>query len=369
MPSARLLGGAEMALLHLMQEKDCVEIEWVVIFMEEGPMRAQFQALGITTYLIPAGRLRQTSQWIRCVRQAAALARKEKVDALVSWMGKAHLYGSIAAHLAGIPALWFQHGMPSAKSWMDRITTLLPARGIFTCSQTTAEAQRCLRPLRSVEVVHPGVDLHRFDPLLLPDMQAARRNIGIRTDRFLIGIVGRLQRWKGIHVLIEAMPEVARSYPEAQCVIVGGRHELETDYPLYLKERIQSLCLEESVLLAGAQENIPQWMQAMDVIVHASDKEPFGMVIIEAMALGKPVIATNSGGPTEIISDGVNGLLVPFNDPKALAQSVLRCLGNEDFAGEIGFAARQRASEFSTRHFAGKFVAALRQFLAAEERK
>ena len=101
----------------------------------------------------------------------------------------------------------------------------------------------------------------------------------------------------------------------------------------------------------------------MDVIVHASDHEPFGIVIVEAMALGKPVIAGDAAGPTEIITDGVHGLLTPYGDAGALACALLRLLGDPVGAQRLGEAARRRAQDFSTRAYAQNFVAAVRGLL------
>jgi glycosyltransferase involved in cell wall biosynthesis len=108
--------------------------------------------------------------------------------------------------------------------------------------------------------------------------------------------------------------------------------------------------------MAGLQRNVPEWVQAMDVFVHASDQEPFGIVIIEAMALGKPVIAGNAGGPTEIITDGVNGLLTAYDDAEALTEAILRYLDDQEFAQSAGIAARQRALQFSTQRYAQNFI-------------
>ncbi|MGI8504913.1 MAG: glycosyltransferase, partial [Hassallia sp.] len=112
-----------------------------------------------------------------------------------------------------------------------------------------------------------------------------------------------------------------------------------------------------AALLAG----IPAlWMQAMDVFVHASDNEPFGLVVIEAIALGKPVIAGNAGRPTEIITHGVNGLLTPYGDFDALAIAILRYLDDQEFARNAAVAARQRALDFSTQRYAQNFINAVR---------
>jgi glycosyltransferase involved in cell wall biosynthesis len=147
------------------------------------------------------------------------------------------------------------------------------------------------------------------------------------------------------------MPFVLERYPNAHAVIVGGKHELEPDYSDYLSSRIESLGLNNQVTLAGYQADIPHWMQAMDIVVHASDREPFGMVIIEAMALGKPVVAGAGGGPTEIISEGTNGLLAKYGNPQQLAGQILRYLDHPAWTKSVGEAARQHARDFSTERF------------------
>ena len=123
------------------------------------------------------------------------------------------------------------------------------------------------------------------------------------------------------------------------------------------------LGLDDQVILAGAQLNVPEWMQAMDVFVHASDNEPFGIVIVEAMALGKPVVASNSGGPSEIITDGENGLLTPYGDSEALANAILRYLDDWEFARGIRGAAQERAPDFSTQRYAQNFIEAIRDLV------
>jgi glycosyltransferase involved in cell wall biosynthesis len=122
------------------------------------------------------------------------------------------------------------------------------------------------------------------------------------------------------------------------------------------------------VTFAGFQRNIPEWMQAMDVVVHASDHEPFGIVIIEAMALAKPVVAGDAGGPQEIITDGVNGLLAPFGDHRALARQVLKYLDEPAFARDVGQAARRRALDFTPAKYAERFLENLYRLMGITDR-
>ena len=363
MTLAEQRGGGELMLLHLMQQGQGAGVDWVVLFLEDGPMVAQVRELGVETRVIVSGRLRELPRYAATVFQIARLARREKVDLIFGWMNQGQIYGSPAARLAGVPAVWYQLGIPLVPGWNDRLATRLPAAGILACSQAGARAQEKIAPARPLRVVYPGVELERFDPAILPTPAEARRQRGLPLSGPLIGIVGRLQRWKGMHVLIAAMPEILAAHPNAHCVIVGGPHTPEPDYPAFLESQVRELGIETQVTLAGLQHDIPEWMQAMDVIVHASDHEPFGIVVIEAMALGKAVVAGNAAGPTEIITEGVDGVLTPYGDAPALACAVTRYLDEPGFAARLGAAARVRSEEFSTQRYAQSIIRETRALL------
>jgi hypothetical protein len=349
MPLAQQRGGAELALLQLVGSD--TSIRWHVVFLEDGPMVAQFRQLGYAADVIEAGRVRQPLKMLSAVRAIARLARRVEAKAMLGWMAKAHLYSGAAAKLAGIPAVWFQHALPTRGGMIDELANRIPAVGAMACSQFSADAQLKVTPRLAMKVVYAPTDLQRFNPDTLASPQACRQELNLPADGPIIGIFGRLQRWKGMHVLIDAFPSILAKYPSATALVVGGIWELEAEYEKYLHDQAKTLGIEKSVVFAGHQTNIAQWMQACDVIVHASDREPFGMVVVEAMALGKPVIAGATGGPQEIITDGVDGLLARFEDVPALSAAVLRYLDDPITARKIGDAARQRAQEFSLERF------------------
>ena len=351
MPLAEQRGGGELMLLHLIEHGRHIGVEWTVVFLGAGPMVATVRGWGVATDVVPAGRLRQPHRILSTVAAIRRHLRAARADVVLSWMGKAQLYGGAAAALEGVPAVWYQLGLPDRPNWQDRLATRLPARTVLTCSATATAAQAKLRPHRPTVTVHPGVDLSRFDAAALPTPAECRRTLGLPATGPLVGIVGRLQRWKGIHHLVDAMPAVLARHPDAHAVVVGGPHEFEPDYPAFLDARIDALHLRDRVIQAGLQSNVPEWMRAMDVVVHASDAEPFGIVVIEAMAMGKPTIATATAGPTEIITDGVDGLLWPPGDVAALSAAVLRALDGPA-AAALAAAGRRRAADFDVRRYA-----------------
>ena len=363
MPLAEQRGGGEQTLLDLIQHGRNVDIDWYVIFLEDGPMVEQIKTLGVAVAVFPSGRLREPHRFIQTITAIAAFSNQNQLDLLLGWMWKAHLYSGLAAIRAGLPSLWYQQEIPDDKNLLKRIVNLIPARGVITLTKDAQKAQENISPHRSTRQVYPGVNIDRFSPEILPTKEEARQLLDLPVDIPLIGIVGRLQRWKGIHTLIEAMPKILVHFPHARCAIVGGKHDLEPDYLDFIKHKISDLNLEDRTILAGFQHNVPVWMQAMDVIVHASDNEPFGIVVVEAMALGKPIVAGAAGGPTEIITPAVDGLLAPYGDSGALADAILRYLNDREFARCIGAAAHSRAQEFSTQHYARNFVAAIHDLL------
>ena len=366
MPRATQRGGAEQLLDDLLHHVQTLPLECIVVFLEDGPLVAKFRNYGTAVRVIHAGRLREVTQFVKTVHTLAGLIKEVQADLVFSWMSKAHLYGGWAAWHTNVPAAWYQHNITTSPSFIDRLITLLPARRVLACSNQAAETQRRIWPRRATEVVYPCVDLRRFDSSRLPSAKKARTQLGLPTSDPLIGMVGRLQRWKGIHVFVEAMARLKTSHPDVHGVVVGGKHDLEPDYADAVKHRIDELDLNDTVRLAGYQSNVPLWMQAMDVVVHASDNEPFGMVVIEAMALLKPVVAGASGGPQEIITEEENGLLAPYGDSEALARQIIRYLDEPAFAASIARAARKRALDFSPARYANRFVEVLRDTLDTE---
>ena len=361
MPLSEQRGGGELMFWHLMLHGRGKGMDFVAVFFGEGPLVEQTRELGITVYVVQAGRMRELHRMGKAIGEITGIIRREGVGLVVGWMGTAQLYGGPAAKRAGVPNLWYQLGIPLDKSLLDRIAAALPANAILTLSKAGREAQRGVSSKRPLGLVYPGVELENYDPAALPSREEARRKVGIPPDGPLIGIVGRLQKWKGMHVLVDAMPLIQKRYPDARCVIVGGQHAAEPEYEGIVAQQIKEKGLSERVTMVGLQKNVPEWMQAMDVIVHASDHEPFGMVVIEAMALEKPVIAGDAAGPTEIITPEENGLLAPYGDPEKIAAAILRYLDDPAFAVRVGKAARTRALDFTAQKYADNLVAAFKE--------
>lgn len=359
MPSASCHGGAEAALLHLLQQRETAGLDLRLIFLEEGEMVDLSRALGVAAEVVPAGRLRSVPAFLATVRGIREVIREWQPSVVLGWMTKAHIYSGLAARGTAASPMYFQMGLPDG-GVVDCLARLVPATGALGCSEFVAREQ-------GAKVRHPvkGVALASDIPrsTAIASTAELKEKLGFDPSRPLVGIVGRLQHWKGMHVYLRAMAEVARQMPGVQGVIVGGVHDQEPGYlPMLEKVRAEE-GLTDIVRMAGKQSNVPDWMGAMDVVVHASQREPFGIVVVEAMALGKAVVATGPGGPEEIITDGKDGLLVPWNEPPALAGAVLRLLQDPAAAAEMAANARSRSAEFTTETYALRTAEALRALL------
>ena len=207
---------------------------------------------------------------------------------------------------------------------------------------------------QKVAIIPPGVDIHHFYPIP-PD--EAKEAIGISTNERMALFVGRIEPLKGVDTLIRAMAIVKHKCRNFVCphylVIIGGDPEEDEEKLSAEMRRLQTLCrdlgLDEIVLFLGkrAQNTLPYYYSAAEVVVMPSFYESFGMVALEAMACGTPVIASRVGGLALLVKDGVTGYFVPAQDPEALAQRLRTVFINEDLRKQLGIQAAAYASDFS----------------------
>ncbi|MEM7281581.1 MAG: glycosyltransferase family 4 protein [Pseudomonadota bacterium] len=192
------------------------------------------------------------------------------------------------------------------------------------------------------ELLHNGVDTQRFTKTRLGGSRS--NGWGCSERDKLVGMLGRIVPWKGQHVFVQAMEIIAKVRPDARAVIVGevGSGQIDQHYYDQLKTSIDRLDLGSHVSFVKELEDVPALLNDLDVLVHGSvEPEPFGLVIIEGMATATPVVATLGGGVNDIIQPGENGLLVPPNDSKELARSVLRILDDQALAAKLSQKGRQ----------------------------
>jgi glycosyltransferase involved in cell wall biosynthesis len=202
-------------------------------------------------------------------------------------------------------------------------------------------------PDERISIIHDSIDLYEFNADISCDYLYDEFGIDNKTKAF--GIFGRIVEWKGIREFVLAAAEVFKKVPVSHAFIVG---DYTDDGEKYLKEvriLVSDLGLKEKIVFTGFRSDVSQFMKFMDVVVHASiTPEPFGMVVIEGMAMAKPVIAAASGGPLDIIENGKTGLLVDPKNINEFADSIIKVLNNPSFAKSLGACGRRRVEQLFT---------------------
>jgi glycosyltransferase involved in cell wall biosynthesis len=345
-PWGERLGGAENILWSFVRHVDPKRIDLTVVFLQPGAFQGEVASLGVRTVLIGSGRLRNVGLFVSTIRQLSVLMRNERPDVVLNWASKSQLYGAPAASLAGIAerVMWWQQGTPRGQ-WMDRLATLLPSRAVICYSASSEIAQGKLWPHRKTFVLHPGID--DSPAAQASEVASLRKRLGIPGGRVVVGIVGRLQPWKGQHHVLNATAELIKGGRDVHALVVGGNaYNLSPEYEPYLHRLVDELGLDGRATFTGQVADPGPYLQLMDISVNASDDEPFGLVILEAMALGIPVVAFASAGPTEIIESGLSGILIPKGEP--LTGSLERLVADPALRRQIGIAGRRRFLESFT---------------------
>lgn len=203
-------------------------------------------------------------------------------------------------------------------------------------------------------LVHDALDLSTFDPKI--DNGHVIKEFNHLAKRPRYGLFCRLVDWKGVREFIQAACCVARDVPEAVGFIVGGHSDGDAAFVKQMHALAVSSGVADRLVFTGYRNDIPAMMKFMDVVVHASNSpEPFGMVIIEGMAMGRPVVATNGGGTRDILIHGWNGYLVEMGDGQGLGAAVVRLLRRPDMARTMGRHGRQHVeSVFSAQRYANQ---------------
>lgn len=260
-------------------------------------------------------------------------------DVIFSFSLPTHLSAAVAGRLRGVPVA------------LDLVDLVRPGIGrrvlrgasrladlTIANSRATAET---VAGAGEVTVIHPGIDLDRFRPGDPSD--SLRRELGGGTDRALVGIVGRLDRRKGVHVLVDAMARLMERLPEARLVVVGDAGTGPPEYAAEVRATAADL-LGDRVVFTGRRDDIAEIMRVLDVLVVASESEPFGLTALEAQASRTAVVGTRAGGLPEFVVDGETGLLVPPSDADALADALERLLRDDGLRNRLIDEAERRAN-------------------------
>jgi glycosyltransferase involved in cell wall biosynthesis len=380
---ARLSGG-EIALLRLLPAL-AEKVDVRVILGEDGPLVGRLDALGIDTTVLPL------PERLRDVRKATvrpdrldpvALAylpqyvvrltrslRMLDADLVHTNSLKAALYGGLAARMAGVPAVWHVRDriapdyLPSIAVSLVRTAARILPTAIVANSETTLAtlpSQRFGRVLYNA-VAQDAVTQDRPPQTF---MQPVKKD-----GRLIVGMIGRLAEWKGQHIFLDAFAQTFRG-TSVRGRIIGSAMFGEDAYAASLQRRAERLGISAQIEFTGFRDDVWEELHALDVLVHCSVvPEPFGQVVLEGMAAGLPVIAAAAGGPAELITSGVDGILTRPGDVPELAAALRQLANDPNLRSKLSGAARERSFDFTPERTAARLLDVYREILTRRKRK
>ncbi len=379
--TAPTAGGSVISLYELLKKLDRSCYEPVVVVYTPHAYVDRFRDLGVdvvvwnaygagdhrpvwareTTQSAPVHWLRQTAQgsnlyhglglamllmrrvWPRA-KALYHIIRQQGIELLHTNIRVGHdREGIVAARMAGIPCVCHIRDFEQL-NWFDRKLAGMVDAFIYISEAVQRPHLEAGVPQEKSRVVYNAVDISAFAGTL--DVRHVRKGFNLTDDDQAVGILGRLEPWKGHQVFLRAMALVKDAVPSAKGIVIGDPVPYEPDYRDLLLASCAELGLSERVTFRSFRLDVPAVMSALDVLVLASiSPEPFGRVLIEAMAAGKPVVATDAGAVPEIIEDGIQGLLVSPGDVQALAEAIIHILTHRDLAVAMGQQGQARVRE------------------------
>ncbi len=340
-----LPGGSEISVLRLVAALDTTRYLVRVACLRGEPVLAdEFRAAGVEVVRFGMRGKFDPACLLRLRRYVA----RERIDIVHTHMDLADFYGALAGRLGGARVVVSTKHAPdefrTRRTW-KRYPFLLLERLAYEMDDAVIVVSEGLRaflekaerlPRRKMVVIGHGID-QTSRPAT---REEARSALGLPPRGPLIGAVGRLSPEKGQIVLLRALPAIVAAFPEAACVFAG-----EGPSRAALEAEMRRLGIGDRVVLLGFRRDVPMVLAALDLFVQPSIYEGFGLSLLEAMAAGLPIVASRVGGIPEVIEDGHTGLLVPPQDPAALAGAVVRLLGDQEGARRLGESAAGRARE------------------------
>lgn len=330
-------GGPESLILSWIEKLDFTKFGIILALLKdqdnkENLFLTKAKSMGIQTECLPWNKF---NLYLPCILRIVALIKKNNIHILHTHDLRSNFVGYIAGKLTGISIITSAHG------WIDKslkvkihnfVDTLII--GFFNRIIVNSEAmQKQISHLkfldRKITIIENSVDTSMYNPNI--DYGKTRKELGLNTENSVIVTVGRLNKEKGHRFLLEAAHDVIRAFPDAVFLIVGkGPLEVE------LKNMAKELGLSKNVIFTGFFKDLPKILKLMDIFVLPSVSEGVPVCLLEAMAAGKPVIATNVGGVPEIVHHEKTGLVIESRNVHGLAKAIILLLEDKEKAKELG---------------------------------
>lgn len=334
-----MLGGGEHSFLDLLSHLPNAWKPFALV-PHEGELKARLRKNGIETQIITLPSIRP---WffhniLSCFISFFIVCQRYRPALIYANGSRAAFYGGIVGNLLGLPIIW--HCRVADKDPYLDFFLVRMSNCIIANSHATARRFRS-RWKNKITVVHNGIDIEWLTDSFV-------KKPGFISENWKVIIsVARVSQWKRHDIVLKAFEKVAMQESDAHLFFIGGKDVEEPGWWDYLQVSTQKSRYSDRIHWVGKVSDVRSWYRIASILVLASENEPFGRVIVEAMACGVPVVAVRGGGIPEIIRDGQDGLLVTSGNVKEMAYAMEKILKDRALRKELGQSAQKRAEAFS----------------------
>lgn len=335
-------GGTEIHLCNQLKRFRKSNVNVGILFGDKGPIYDELSKFNVPIFYTPIPKIKSIIGLINSIGKVRKIIRDNDVSIIHCHSFRSNVVVGIAGKLEKKKVIWHMH--ESLERPQVSIFNYLAIKCLinYIPDYVIANSKYTLDTLKiknNFKVVYPSIDINKF---ILTDNQKEK------SDIINITIIGRIARWKGQHIFIKAASIVCKLRKDVRFIIAGAPIFEQYDYDKELKSLVNKLNLNKYVIFKGHVKDIPKLLNDTDISVHCSiEPEPFGQVVIQAMAAGNPIIATAHGGPLEIIDNRINGILIEPNDPQILADTIIELLDNKELFLNISKRAKEKVKIFS----------------------
>ncbi len=340
------VGGAEKMLYHTIKGLNPERYTARLCSLKKkGAFACRLEHEGLEVYSLGMRDEAGLAGWLDCLRALVLLLRyfrRERPAVVHSFLFRANILARIAGYLTGVPvvisSVRVMGGEMKWHQFIDRVTSFMADHVIAVSNEVKEYIVRETQIAEpKVSTIYNGIVVESSAAF---DESALMNDIGLQMGDRIIITAGRLHRQKGYDLLLQALSVVLAAFPGVKLLILGAGDEEKN-----LKKLARSLELSEKVLFLGLRPDVDRLLQCCEMFVLSSRWEGFPNVLLEAMAAGKPVVATAVGGVPELVVDGVTGILVPPEDTPALADAINRLLLDVMRAKALGAAGKERVRQ------------------------
>ena len=339
------ISGGERSLLNLWENLDRGKFDPYLIIPQEGEFSREAKKAGIPVSCLeipqihPKNFFHLINIWLRLCQ----FLRSNKIDIIHSYSPRNNILSALAGKFLKVPVIWHERNLLyQDEPDITRKFFFLPERIICNSRAVARRFEQKKGAADKVKVILNGVNLDRYQPG--QNSEALKKKFGPEGTK-VVGMVTNLNKRKRVEFLLGAVPLILQKYNNVKFLIVGGEFPSADENQLReLQTLSKNLGVQNQVVFTGFQDDVRPFLAALDVFVHVTVKEACSRAIIEAMAMGKPVIAMNDGGNPELVDQNM-GILVEPEDRESFVNAVVGLLRDEERCQEIGKNGRIRAEE------------------------